>query len=173
MTDNRATIEQSVMDKIQSKEIPLVFDCAVSQAKYIGAILRSSLGRWCLSHAGTIPIPKILATDQLPFIRLVDEILESKDTDPDADTSHLEWEIDQLAYGMYGLTEEEVTAIERSLSLIHSSDEEEDAAIARAIDEAMADPENVADERTQVEFEDIMRSWQEESADEAGYSALL
>ena len=65
----------------------------------------------------------------------------------DADTSYLEWEIDRLVYDLYGLTEEEDTAIERSLGLIHATDEEEDAAIGRAIDEALAeDPDGFVSE---------------------------
>ena len=70
---------------------------------------------------------------------LVDSILEAKAANPDADTSHLEWDIDRLVYDLYGLTEEEDTAIERSLRLIHQTDEEEDEAIARAIEESLTD----------------------------------
>ena len=79
------------------------------------------------------PIPKISAAAQRPFIRLVDEILEAKAADLDADTSYLEWDIDRLVYDLYGLTEEEDTAIERSLGLIHQTDEEEDAATVKWI----------------------------------------
>ena len=123
--------------------------------KFLCAVLNSALTRWLLkqiaptSGMGTprwkkvyveaIPIPKIPAAKQHPFIQLVDEIIETKDADPDADTSHLEWEIDRLVYDLYGLTEEENTAIERSLGLIHSSEEDEDAALARAMDKATDD----------------------------------
>ena len=157
--------------------------------KYLCAVLNSTLATWFMKNTALtsgmgvtrwkrftverIPVPKITAAEQRPFVRLVERILAEKSSDAAADTEPLEWEIDRLVYDLYGLTEEEDTAIERSLGLIHASDEEEDAAIARATDEAMAAPENVADERTQVEFEEIMRSWQEESADEAGYSTLL
>ena len=157
--------------------------------KYLCAVLNSTLATWFIQNTALtsgmgvtrwkrftverIPVPKITAAEQRPFVRLVERILAEKSSDAAADTEPLEWEIDRLVYDLYGLTEEEDTAIERSLGLIHASDEEEDAAIARATDEAMAAPENVADERTQVEFEEIMRSWQEESADEAGYSTLL
>ena len=157
--------------------------------KYLCAVLNSTLATWFIQNTALtsgmgvtrwkrftverIPVPKITAAEQRPFVRLVERILAEKSADAAADTEPLEWEIDRLVYDLYGLTEEEDTTIERSLGLIHASDEEEDAAIARATDEAMADPENVADERTQVEFEEIMRSWQEESADEAGYSTLL
>ena len=157
--------------------------------KYLCAVLNSTLATWFIQNTALtsgmgvtrwkrftverIPVPKITAAEQRPFVRLVERVLAEKSADAAADTEPLEWEIDRLVYDLYGLTEEEDTAVERSLGLIHASDEEEDAAIARATDEAMADPENVADERTQVEFEEIMRSWQEESADEAGYSTLL
>ncbi|MFN0213321.1 MAG: hypothetical protein ACKVT2_03630 [Saprospiraceae bacterium] len=43
---------------------------------------------------------------------LVTRILALKKSDPAADTSALESEIDQLVYGLYGLTEEEVALIE-------------------------------------------------------------
>ena len=86
-----------------------------------------------------MPIPKVSSEEQRPFVQLVDSILEAKTSSPDADMSHLEWEIDRLVYDLYGLTEEEDTAIERSLGLIHQTDEEEDAALARAMDEALAE----------------------------------
>ena len=123
--------------------------------RYLCAVLNSSLVTWYMKNTalnsgmGTprwvrftverLPIPRISAAEQLPFIRLVDSIFEAKDADPDADTSHLEWEIDRLVYDLYGLTEEEDTAVERSLGLIHQTDEEEDEALARAMDEALAE----------------------------------
>ena len=115
--------------------------------KYLCAVLNSVTSTWFMKHTGVttgmglvqwdkfsvqrIPIPRISPAEQRPFIRLVDEIIETKTTDPDADTSYLEWEIDRLVYDLYGLTEEEDTAIERSLGLIHATDEEEDAAILK------------------------------------------
>jgi hypothetical protein len=42
----------------------------------------------------------------------VSQILEAKKADPKADTSVLEKEIDQLVYGLYGLTEEEISIVE-------------------------------------------------------------
>ena len=121
--------------------------------KYLCAVLNSSLATWFMKNTAlnsgmgvtrwigftveTIPIPKITAAKQRPFVRLVDQILKAKNDDPDADTTHLEWEIDRLVYDLYGLTEEEDTAIERSLGLIHASDEEEDAALSRTITEGL------------------------------------
>ena len=131
--------------------------------KYLCALLNSSLVRWFLgqvaptSGMGTLrwkkvylhgmPIPKVSSEEQRPFIQLVDSVLEAKDANPDADMSHLEWEIDRLVYDLYGLTEEEDTAIERSLGLIHQTEEKEDAALARAMDKALAeDPDDFVSE---------------------------
>jgi len=59
-----------------------------------------------------LPIKKIGTDEQLPFITLVDQILAAKKSDPHADTSALENEIDQLVYELYGLTEEERKVVE-------------------------------------------------------------
>ena len=122
-----------------------------SGVKYLCAILNSTLIRWFLQQTAptsgmgtprwkkvyieTIPIPNISAVEQRPFTRLVDEILDAKSADPDADTRYLEWDIDRLVYDLYGLTEEEDTEIERSLGLIHQTDEQEDAALVKWIQE--------------------------------------
>ncbi len=46
---------------------------------------------------------------------LVDQILSAKEGDPEADTSELEAEIDQLVYELYGLSEEEIKIVEESV----------------------------------------------------------
>ncbi len=95
--------------------------------KYLCAVLNSSLATWFMRNTALnsgmgvtrwigytverIPIPKLSAARQRPFVRLVDRILEAKATDPDADTSELEAEIDRLVYDLYGLTEEETAAV--------------------------------------------------------------
>ncbi len=99
--------------------------------KYLCAVLNSSLITWFTkSTARTtgmgliqwekfaverIPIPKITAAKQRPFVRLVDGILKAKDADPKADTSGLEAEIDRLVYELYGLNKEESKAVEGRL----------------------------------------------------------
>ena len=129
--------------------------------KYLCAVLNSTLVTWFMQNTALnsgmgitrwigytverIPIPKLPAEEQRPFVRLVDEILEAKSADPDVDTSHLERDIDRLVYDLYSLTEEEDTAIERSLGLIHASNEEEDAALARAMDKT-TDDERVSED---------------------------
>lgn len=54
----------------------------------------------------------ILPKDQKPFINLVDKILDAKKANPNADTSKLEKQIDELVYKLYDLTEEEIKIIE-------------------------------------------------------------
>lgn len=57
-------------------------------------------------------IPIKLSTNQQPIILLVNQILEAKQANPQADTSALEAQIDQLVYELYGLTQEEIDIIE-------------------------------------------------------------
>ena len=140
-----------------------VFFMSGSAIKYLCALLNSALVSWFVRNTAlntgmgvtywiystveTIPIPKLSAVKQRPFVRLVDRILEAKTADPDADTSADEAEIDRLVYELYGLTEEEDTAVERDLGLIHQTDEEEDAALLRAMEEvSIEDPEDFASE---------------------------
>jgi len=48
------------------------------------------------------------------IITLVDQILSAKKQNPEADTTHLEKEIDQLVYQLYGLSKGEIKIIEES-----------------------------------------------------------
>ena len=96
--------------------------------KYLCALLNSNLITWFVKHTGlnsgmgvprwiafiveTIPIPKIPAAEQRPFIALIDRILAAKANNPAADTSTLEHEIDQLVYQIYQLTHKEIAIIE-------------------------------------------------------------
>ena len=61
-----------------------------------------------------IPIVEISSTEQQPFITKVNEILELKKANPQADTLVLESEIDAMVYELYGLTKEEITIVEKS-----------------------------------------------------------
>ncbi len=69
--------------------------------------------RWLGQYVERLPIPKIPAAKQRPFIRLVERILQIKASNPSADTTKPEEEIDQLVYELYGLTEEEIAAVEK------------------------------------------------------------
>ena len=58
------------------------------------------------------PIAKAPGEQQKPLIVRVDEILNAKRTNPDADTFDLENEIDKLVYELYNLTPEEIRIVE-------------------------------------------------------------
>ena len=91
--------------------------------KFLMAVLNSQISNWYFlnflsedlhfypNDAKQMPIPDITPAEQRPFIRLVDQILEAKAADPDADTSELEQSIDKLVYDLYGLTDQETAAI--------------------------------------------------------------
>lgn len=59
-----------------------------------------------------LPIKLVSSILQQPFIEIVDKILTAKKSDPNADTTALETEIDQLVYQLYKLTAEEIKIIE-------------------------------------------------------------
>ena len=61
-----------------------------------------------------IPIKGCSSVVQETIIKLVDKILSAKRSNPSADTSALEYEIDRLVYQLYGLTDEEIKIVEQS-----------------------------------------------------------
>nr|WP_293092032.1 TaqI-like C-terminal specificity domain-containing protein [Okeania sp. SIO2F4] len=63
-------------------------------------------------HVGMLPFCPIDLQEQIPFIEIVDKILTTKKSNPNADTTALETEIDQLVYQLYKLTEEEIKIVE-------------------------------------------------------------
>ncbi|MDE2935570.1 MAG: Eco57I restriction-modification methylase domain-containing protein [Chloroflexota bacterium] len=117
--------------------------------KYLCAVLNSTLIWWFVKLTGpttgmgltewkkylveSIPIPKPSAEQEQSLVELVDQILTELNRDPNSDVSDYEIAIDDLVYELYGLTEEEDTAIERALDLIHQTDEAEDEAILQSI----------------------------------------
>ncbi|GAB4480706.1 MAG: class I SAM-dependent DNA methyltransferase [Anaerolineales bacterium] len=94
--------------------------------KWLSGLLNSSAIEWFYSHISAkvqsdylrafssymqqIPIPPQPADEQISAF--VSRILSAKRADPQADTSALEGEIDQLVYDLYGLTEEEIRIVE-------------------------------------------------------------
>ena len=61
-----------------------------------------------------LPIPDVSPEQQQPIIELVDQILDAKRIDLDADVSALENGIDQIVYLLYGLTHEEIAIVEEN-----------------------------------------------------------
>ncbi len=61
----------------------------------------------------SLPIPKQIADGEATVLaKKVDQILAAKQSNPAADTSALEREIDQHVYALYGLTPEEIANVE-------------------------------------------------------------
>ena len=60
-----------------------------------------------------IPIPPLSTPDQQPFVVLVDKILAGKENGQD--TTAFEDEIDRLVYPLFGLTGEEIKAVEHNI----------------------------------------------------------
>ena len=59
-----------------------------------------------------LPIPDVPLEQQEPIIELVNQVLDAKCTDPDADVSELEKRIDQIVYSLYGLDADEIAIVE-------------------------------------------------------------
>ena len=73
--------------------------------------------RWLNRYVERLPIPKIPEESQRPFVELVDRILKTKSASPSADTAVLEAQIDELVYGLYGLTDAEIAAVEGQVTV--------------------------------------------------------
>ena len=94
--------------------------------KYLLAVLNSKLADWYIRQLGVtrnggyfeykpmfveqLPVPMLDEKAQIPYIRLVDKILEEKRALND--TQLLESEINQRVYALYHLSEEEIRYIE-------------------------------------------------------------
>ena len=87
----------------------------ISYVRWYCTILGSSGTRWLNQHVINIPLPPITPSNESIVKQievLVDNILAAKKQNTQANTSHLEREIDSLVYKLYELTEEEVRIVE-------------------------------------------------------------
>ena len=108
----------------------IIIDCSFS-IKYILGLICSNLYQYLMNkltfektkgaftkakiyHYYELPVRDICMKEQIPIINIVDRILTAKKENPQADTSALEAEIDQLVYQLYGLTDEEIAIIEKA-----------------------------------------------------------
>ncbi len=153
---------QSILAKIES--IPAA---SSSDNRYRSAILDSTLAAWHSRQTDAaaaeqrcehkpppterIPIPEIGFVEQRPFIHLYAEIQAAKRKA--ADTRELEWRLDELVYALYGLTEAESTAIERSLGMPPKT--------SRPSKTAEADGQDVVASRGQAIYDEKIRKWAE------------
>ena len=84
---------------------------------YLGLVaITSGMGvsQWTNNYVKEFPIPEAACEQQTLIIGLVDQILDAKHTDPDADVSDLEKRIDQIVYLLYGLTDDEIAIVEEA-----------------------------------------------------------
>ncbi len=117
------------------------FDCYVSATfyviktdrvnqKFLTALLNSKLIAFWLKHKGkmqghnyqidkepllALPLKAPASDEQNKFVILINKILRLKFKNPDADTTDLEKQIDQLVYKLYGLTPSEIAIVEGSM----------------------------------------------------------
>ena len=95
--------------------------------KFLLGVLNSDFTNWYFlnflseslhfypNDAKELPIPDVAPEQQIPIIELVDQILDAKRANSDADTSNLENEIDTLVYELYNLTEDEIAIVEEGV----------------------------------------------------------
>ena len=97
--------------------------------KYLLSILNSKLAKWYFNSISTssgmgtnrwlkykielLPIKDISTKEQLPYIELVDKVIDGKKEN--ANTSLLEERIDALVYKLYNLTADEIKIIEDAI----------------------------------------------------------
>ena len=82
---------------------------------YLGLIAETSgmgTSRWINNYVKDFPIPVVPRDQQTGVIRLVNQILEAKHTDPDTDVTALENEINRVVHSLYNLTPEEIAIVE-------------------------------------------------------------
>jgi adenine-specific DNA-methyltransferase len=85
--------------------------CAVVLKSWNVNLDRNAFPKINTETLSTFPVPKYKPENQ-NIILLVDQILTTKKSNPNADTTILEQQIDQLVYELYGLTEEEIKIVE-------------------------------------------------------------
>ena len=117
------TNSRKVLEDISSK-VSLEYLLAILNSKLANYLLDQIRGKGNIDinpeYLKNISIPEIPFSDQQPFITLVDQILSAKKTNPKADTSALEKQIDEMVYKLYELTYDEVKVIDPEFSLSES-----------------------------------------------------
>jgi adenine-specific DNA-methyltransferase len=77
-----------------------------------GKMQRGIFPQFKINELAIFPMPRSFAPHEESLIASVKRILAAKQTNPAADTSALEREIDQQVYALYGLTPEEIAIVE-------------------------------------------------------------
>jgi len=108
----------------------MITDCPI---RYFCSLFNSKLTRYYLTFLfaseeeytyaskdtmENLPVPPVTQDNQHIVSQIeskVDDILSKKKADPNADTSDIEKEIDELVYQLYGLTDEEIKIVEEGV----------------------------------------------------------
>ncbi len=96
-----------------SRTVDLKYLLGIMNSRYADVLLTNLRGgdyHIYPEHIRNIPIPSATIEQQQPIVNIVDEILKAKKTN--SDTSALEYQLDQLVYQLYGLTDEEISIVE-------------------------------------------------------------
>jgi hypothetical protein len=91
---------------LNSKAVTFLFKTFYMGGELVGKI------RYKKAFLENVPLPIPTLKNEMHIVKLVDQILSIKKQNPQADTTALETEIDQLVYKLYDLTEEEIKIIE-------------------------------------------------------------
>ena len=102
---------------LTSEIVPVKYILGLLNSKlmhyYFGFIgVMTAGGAYTLKASTIEALPIIVAVDKLPIVTFVNQILESKQENPQTDTSELENKIDELVYQLYGITEAEIAVVE-------------------------------------------------------------
>lgn len=82
------------------------------QLKFVAYGDGQEAGRCKLDYNKMVTVPIKKNVDETPFEKMYERILSIKQSNPDADTTLLEREIEQLIYDLYNLTPEEIKVVE-------------------------------------------------------------
>lgn len=109
-----SSLSRSEMEKL-SQTVNLKFLLGIMNSKYASVLLANQRGgdyHIYPEHIRNLPIPTATPAQQQKIIAIVDQILAIKKSNPSANTTVLESQIDQLVYKLYNLTDEEIKIIE-------------------------------------------------------------
>ena len=164
MEDERSIMEKALGAGIPASEWGVKIRCGIGagyrrtavvddsseDGRYVCAVLNSMLGRWFAVKAPQLPPGKASGPEGMPIPQtdseerrrlsaLVEKILATKAKDPAADTSELEESVDWVVFDLYDLTNEETAVVADLFWQGELTEEEEDAAFVRAMEEALED----------------------------------
>ena len=115
LIDPPAFLANSCNYLVDKKQMPFNFILGLLNSKLLNFVFKckSTSSNVNGYEVDELPIPKnIDEKTQKDIAKLVDKLLAVKKKDPNADTSELETEIDQMVYELYNLKDEEIKIIE-------------------------------------------------------------